>query len=411
MADVKLDFPTRVDDSGTGRDGTPIDVAFIDAIGDAINLQCDSATNPTIVPADITDEVVAARGSMTDLDARLDVSLNEDGTLKTTGVLGGYATVTQLLGGLGGVNLVMNDDLLLWPDGDAAAPDGYTLAGTGAAVARCGTGLGDTTRKIGDFCAKLTRGSTDASLAHTVLSATAFTRANFLIGRYAAGGAWVKCGTPNIARIAIYDGAGYAYSSYHTGGGTWEWLPVTRQINVAATQLQIIPMCDNSAVAAHFSGVSLAIIDSDLDLPHEILCPTVYGALHFSVTGTVAAASNVHSYQPSRSGIVKDVQLYAKTAPTGQALIIDLNTWDGASFTSMFSTRPQILAAASYGGAQPDTTYARRCFRGTSGASVSAGGIISFDVDQVGSGTAGADLRVEARVLQYQSPLERFQTY
>src|SRR5512139_2880932 len=263
MSDVKADFPTRVDDTGTGRDGTPIDVAFIDAIGDAINLQCDSATNPTIVPADITDEVVAARGSVADLDTRLDVSLNEDGTLKTTGVLGGYATVTQLLGGLGGVNLVMNDDHLLWPDGDAAAPDGFTLAGTGAAVARCGTGLGDTTRKIGDFCAKLTRGTTGASLARTILSATAFTRANFLIGRYAAGGAWVKCGTPNIARVAIYDGAGYEYSSYHTGGGTWEWLPVTRQINVAATQLQIIPMCDNSAVAAHFSGLSLAIVDSD----------------------------------------------------------------------------------------------------------------------------------------------------
>lgn len=403
--------PTTVDDTGTGRDGTPIDEAWVTSLCDAIDTEVASATNPTVSPAECIDEVVAARGSKVDLDARLDVSLNEDGTLKATGVLAGYATVTQLLGGLGGVNLVRNDDFLNWVDGDAAAPEGYTAAGTGVAVARCGTGLGDTNRKIGDFCAKLTRGTTDASLAQTILSTTAFTRANFLIGRYAAGGAWVKCSTPNIARVAIYDGAGYEYSSYHTGGGSWEWLAVTRQINVAATQLQIIPQCNNSAVGAYFDGLSLAIVDSDLDLPHEILCPVVYGALHFSAAGTVAAATNIHTYQPARAGIVKDVQLYAKTAPTGQALIIDLNTWDGASFTSMFSTRPQLAAAAQYGGAQPDTTYARRCFRGTSGASVSAGGIISFDVDQVGSGVAGADLRVEARVLQYQSPLERFQSY
>lgn len=411
MATVKGAFPVRVDDSGTGRDGTPVDVAFIDAIGDAIDAETLSATNPTVTSADIQDEVVEARGATVSLDARLDVSLNEDGTLKTTGVLGGYATVTQLLGGIGGVNLVQNDDFLIWPDGDAAAPEGYTLAGTGAACARVGTGLGDTSRKIGDFCAKLTRGTTDLTLVRSILGAAAFARADFLKGRYAAGGAWVLCSTPNIARVAVYDGAGYAYSSYHTGGGTWEWLPVTRQINSAATVLQIITQVNNSAVAAYFSGLSCAIVNGDLTLPNELFCPVQYGAFHFSVAGAVAGASNIHGYEPGRPGIAKDVQLFIKTAPTGQALIADVNTWDGASLTSMFSTRPQIADGAFRGGAQPDATYARRCLRGTSGATLSAGGEITFDVDQVGSGAAGSDLRVEVRVLQYQSPLERFQTY
>jgi hypothetical protein len=411
VATVKGSFPARVDDSGTGRDGTPIDVAFIDAIGDAIDAETLSATNPTVTSADIQDEVVEARGSVATLDTRLDVSLNEDGTLKTSGVLGGYATITQLLGGIGGVNLVQNDDFLVWPDGDAAPPEGFTLAGAGAAVARTGTGLGDTSRKVGDFACKLTRGAGDLTLVKAVLAAAAFTRADFLKGRYAAGGAWVLCSTPNIARVAVYDGVGYEYSAYHTGGGAWEWLPATRLINSAATVLHIIPEVKNSAVAAVFSGLSLAIVDSDLDLPHEILCPTIYGSFHFSVSGAVAGATAIHSYEPARMGIVKDVQLSIKTAPTGQALIVDLNTWDGASQTSMFSSRPQILAAAFRGGAQPDDAYARRCFRGTSGATLSAGGNISFDVDQVGSGAAGSDLRVEVRALQYQSPLERFQTY
>jgi len=408
MAAITADLPAYVDDSGTGRDGTVVDVAFLDAWRDAINTQVASATNPTIKPKDTIDEVVAARGSLGTLDTRLDVSINEDGTLKTQSI---YATVTQLLGGIGGVNLVQNDDFLLWPAGDAAAPEGYTLAGTGAACARAGTALGDTNRKIGDFCAKLTRGTTDLTLTRTVLGTAAFARADFLKARYAGGGAWVNCATPNIARVAIYDGVGYAYSAYHTGGGTWEWLPVTRLINLAATRLDIIPQVNNSAVAAYFSGLTLVIIDSDLSLPHELLCPVQVGTFHFAVAGVVSGASNIHGYEPGRPAIVKDVQLFAKTAPTGQALIVDVNSWDGASLTSMFSTRPQIADGVYRGGAQPDTTYARRCLAGNSGASLAVGGELTFDVDQVGSGVAGADLRVEVRVMEYQSPLERFQTF
>lgn len=411
MARIQDDanYPTITNDSGTGRDGTVEDEAFFDAIAEAINAQTHSTTNTTVTPADIVDEVVEARGSMLSLDSRLDVSLNEDGTLKAQPT---YATVTQLLGGLGGVNLVENDDFLLWPDGDAAAPDGYTLAGTGAAVARTGTALGDTSRKVGDFACKLTRGTTDLTLTKTILDTAPFTRADFLKGRYAAGGAWVYCSTANAARVAIYDGVGYAVSDYHTGGGTWEWLPVTRLINAAATRLDIIPQVNNAAVAAVFSGLTLAIIDSDLDLPHEVLCPVEYGTIaHFSYAGAVAGATNVHGFEPARSGIIRDVQCFIKTAPTGQALIVDVNTWDGGSLTSMFSTKPQIAAAASRGGAQPDHTYARRCFRQTSGASLSAGGEITFDVDQVGSGTAGSDLRVEVRGLVYRSPMERFKSY
>ena len=39
-------------------------------------------------------------------------------------------------------------------------------------------------------------------------------------------------------------------------------------------------------------------------------------------------------------------QLSVKTAPTGQALVVDVNTYDGATQTSMFSTKPEIAATA-----------------------------------------------------------------
>jgi hypothetical protein len=417
MATVKGSFPARVDDTGTGRDGTPVDVAFIDAIGDAIDAETLSATNPTVTTKDIQDEVVASRGSEASLDARLDVEHNEDGTHKALP----YATVTQLLGGIGGVNLVQNDDFLLWPDGDAAAPDGYVLAGAGAAVARTGTGLGDTSRKIGDFACKVTRAAADVSLTRSILAAAGFTRADFLKARYAAGGAWVWCATPNAARVAVYDGAGYEYSAYHTGGGTWEWLPATRLINNAATVLDVVAKVENAAVAAIFSGFSLAIVDSDLDLPHEVVCPVLYGTMHFAVAGVLAATANVGRFLPSRPGIVKDVQLHVKTAPTGAAIDVDVNTNTNVpastvypTLASMFTaTHPTIAAADFMGGRQPDGTYARRCLRGpTSGATVvGAGGLLTIDIDVVGSGVAGADLGGEVRVLQYQSPLERFQTF
>ena len=399
-----------VNDTGTGRDGTPVDEAWSDQLLDAIDAWVYSPTNPTIQPFETTDRVEAARGTAASLDARIDLEHNEDGTHKLTGTLGSFVTSTQLLGGLGGVNLVTNDDYQLWPDGDSAAPDGYTLAGAGAVIARAGTGLGDTNRKIGDFCAKITRGGADVTLTKTILSGAAFGRADYLKQLYACAGMWVKCSTPNVARVVINDGVGSTASSYHTGGGAWEFLPVTRQINVAATQLALIPQVNNSDVAAYFSGGTLLILTSNQTLTRYVESPVIYGTIHFATSGNITVATNVGRETPARSGIVKDVQCHLKTAPVGSAAIFDVNSWDGASLTSMFSTRPEIGDGVNDGGAQPDTTYARRCLRAFSGASRPVGGLITVDIDQIGSGTAGADLHVDVRVMQYVSPLERYQT-
>jgi len=411
MPTIDTLFPATVNDLGDGRSGTRTDSAFWELVKDAIDDQCLSATNPTVSPADAIDLVVAAAGSTASVDARLDVEHNEDGTHNLTGVLATLATTSQLLGGIGAVNLIVNDDDMVWPDGDTSAPEGETLAGAAAAILRCGTSLVDTNRKVGDFCVRLTRAAADVTLTRSVLAGAAFTRADFLIGQYAAAGCWVKCSDPNTARIAIYDGAGTATSAYHTGGGAWEWLAITRQINVAADRLEMIRQVNNAAAAAYFSGRTLMLLSNNLTLTRYSPCPKLYGSIHFGVGGNVVAGAEISSMTPARCGYVKDVQLHAKTAPTGANLIVDINTYDGASQTSMFSTRPQIIAAANNAGAQPDTTYARRCFRGGFGATLTAGGLITMDVDQVGSGTAGAGLSVDIRAVQYVSALEQFQAY
>lgn len=48
---------------------------------------------------------------------------------------------------------------------------------------------------------------------------------------------WIKTSTASHARLAITDSVGTTYSSYHTGGGAFEWLEVTRTINAAATSV------------------------------------------------------------------------------------------------------------------------------------------------------------------------------
>jgi hypothetical protein len=67
-------------------------------------------------------------------------------------------------------------------------------------------------------------------------------------GRTVTFGAWVKTGTGSAARLGIYDGTNY-YSSYHTGGGAWEWLEMTQLIGASSTNVQFSFEFNASATA------------------------------------------------------------------------------------------------------------------------------------------------------------------
>jgi hypothetical protein len=55
-------------------------------------------------------------------------------------------------------------------------------------------------------------------------------------GRPVTFGCWIKTSTASHARLRIYDGAANN-SSYHTGGGAWEWIEVTRIVTSAVASL------------------------------------------------------------------------------------------------------------------------------------------------------------------------------
>jgi hypothetical protein len=395
-------FPTHLDDTGGGQDGSVCDSAFFDAIEAAIELQVLSAVNPTVTASDVIDEVVDARGSLGTLDQRLDVALNEDGTLKTQASL---VTQAQARSVLGTKNIVPNDLFLIWSQGDAAAPDYTTLTGAGAQVARVGTGLGDTQNLgYGDFAAKVTYGAALARLTFTLLSAGDFARATSLRGRKVSFGVKVKTSIANHARIVVDDGVATTASTYHTGDATIQWLTVTHTLSNSASNLSF--HLEVAAPGAAYFGAVTGIL-SDLAPADWIPCAMSRGSFHFNIAGGVTTGVNKGVVRPGAPGIVTDIQARVETAPTVASMIIDVNTYDGAANTSMLTTKLVILAGAFHGGVAPDGTYARRCLHGSFGAVAPVGGdILAFDVDQVGSGVAGSDLIIEIRFRQYERALE-----
>jgi hypothetical protein len=100
-----------------------------------------------------------------------------------------------------------------------------------------------------------------------------------------------------------------------------------------------------------------------------------------SVTGTVATTSKAAVRMP-HAGTIRSITTAVTTAPTGAALIADVNIGGTTVFTTQ-ANRPSIAASefSDNSGAIEAGTFA-------------AGDVISVDVDQVGSSAAGANLSV-----------------
>lgn len=64
-------------------------------------------------------------------------------------------------------------------------------------------------------------------------------------GRTVSFGMWVKTSTASHAKIGIFDTA-YTYSSFHTGGGDWEWIEVTKAIDATPAQVYFIIRFDQA---------------------------------------------------------------------------------------------------------------------------------------------------------------------
>lgn len=106
----------------------------------------------------------------------------------------------------------------------------------------------------------------------------------------------------------------------------------------------------------------------------------------FSMVGTLTTKVGTGTIPIVGSYVIESVSAYANTAPTGTAVIVDVNR-NGVTIYGTPANRPTIAAGAKAAtvGAHSVTT-------------VGDGDRITVDVDQIGATVAGADLVVTVRL-------------
>ena len=161
-------------------------------------------------------------------------------------------------------NMLHNDEFEYWQNGSALAPDGWTLAGSGASVARASTGIAS------PYAATVTRASADATLYQDVPPSLVqyLTRSTSAPLPVVAFGAWVTSSTASIARVGVYNGSSTTWSSYYTlTSGVPVFLSSTYQTTATDTALRLVLSVDTSAGAATFHR---AIMIADSTIPTQL---------------------------------------------------------------------------------------------------------------------------------------------
>ena len=148
-------------------------------------------------------------------------------------------------------NLLDNWSVEYWAAGPSAAPDGWTLY-TGS-IAKESTII-----KHNTYSAKITNAGSNSRIEQLI------SNYSYYSGRTVTLGGWVYSSEAGAAMLQLSDGLTVENSTHHTGGGTWEWLTVTRTNSVSAIALKarLLPDDTNNNHFAYFDGVVLVEGDS-----------------------------------------------------------------------------------------------------------------------------------------------------
>lgn len=151
-------------------------------------------------------------------------------------------------------------------------------------------------------------------------------------GKTVTFGAWIKTSTATHMRLRIVDSTGSTYSSYHTGGGGWEWLEATHTADAALTSFNIQfrstqtsgivyisqPMFVFSSSIGEGNYVQLPGQWVDLEAPFT---PTDYNADSVSANASINLEAQSEGKIPKGSKAV-DVNLIAQSAATDKYLAL-----------------------------------------------------------------------------------------
>lgn len=298
-------------------------------------------------------------------------------------------------------NLVADPTFLCWPDGDAAMTTGHwQKTGAGSAVARCGAGLGDTTDYF-KHAVKLTAGGgADARFLQTILPAATFPTK--LRGIPFSVCAAVKSSAASSSRVFLNDGnttvktwtINSVEKAVHTGGGAWEILRCPHTLHASSTtKLEIgVEAAAGTALYVGFIVCVIGPIPPAAFLPaRERVAQAVIGVAGTLSTG---ASQGLASGVPLGPFVILATTL--SRVGTSGALVVDVNK---NAANSAYTTKPTIANGASDNlgaPAEPDGTYANRCF-GRSDK-------LLIDIDTAN----GADLAAVVHALVWDRPLRSF---
>jgi hypothetical protein len=252
------------------------------------------------------------------------------------------------------------------------------------------------------MAAKLTLGSTDGYLPQAIFKAGELPA--YLQGQPFSLGVFIKTSTALLAKAGLYDGVDSSFTSVHGGGGGWQWLTVTRTLDAAATELELRLQVDIAGSAGNATFDLPTVIPGPIPPQLPLPCPAKEGTIIHQIRQAVSVGTDLFRFRSGRPYVVRNTSLAIKTAPTGSALIVDVNKWDGAAWQSMFTTKPQIAISATEGGAEPDGTYENRCIGEGNNTDARTDRELNIDVDQIGSTVGGSDLNIYVRTIQFESP-------
>jgi hypothetical protein len=134
-------------------------------------------------------------------------------------------------------------------------------------------------------------------------------------GRTITLGCWVKSSTADDAYIQIKDSDSNSSTSRHTGGGTYEWLEITRTVGSSITWLEISLLHGNASPGIAYISQPMLVFGNSIgegnymQPPGEIIwCEVVVGTADYAWAGTISSDTTINVEEQTSGKIPKGSQ-------------------------------------------------------------------------------------------------------
>jgi len=176
-----------------------------------------------------------------------------------------------------------NPDFEVW---SGALPDGWSSFGNGTYTKET------TIVKSGSQSIKLVASATNTNSLYQLIHLK--TGISFWQGKTISLGVWVYSSTAASAFISIADGVGETLSSFHSGSSAWEFLTVTRTIDVNATFVKLHTVRCSNSDTTYADGAILkiasSVLSTDTNEPFDAANQTPFRYWRRKIGGTLTAA-------------------------------------------------------------------------------------------------------------------------